>query len=270
MNKENNENNENILVSVIVVIYNISILESNALNSLINNENLNYEIIICDNSEVDNNNSEIAFKLPIVYIRMNGNEGLSRAYNKAINVAKGNYICIFDDDTTIDDNYFKKMYKYIMYKPKSIIIPIVMTGESIFSPVTYSLYHYKPIKNFNHINQNAKKISAINSGMMIPKYVFDLCRYNENIFLDCVDHDFIRNAKEKGIDLCIANDIKLIQDYSRFTDTKEHMLKRMKLFYKDYKVFCSDTIMHRIYCFFDVIFTKLRYTIKYKSFEFMK
>ena len=258
-------NCKQILISVVIVLYNLDLEKSEAFLSVMRYKKKCVEIIVCDNSDKRNDNKKKSEKYPVRYIQMGGNKGLPKAYNLAIANSKGNNICILDDDTKISSDYFDKMISYIQKYPSAVIAPIVMTGNSIFSPVLVNGFRYKSFKN---LNMNPKRISAINSGLIIPAVIFDYCKYNEKIFIDCADHDFIRQIKAKNIDIVIAKDVVLQQNYSRLTDGKEQMLKRLNIFYKDSRVFCSDSIVHRIYCCFDILFTKIKYAIKYKSLDF--
>lgn len=263
---EENIKNKAVEISIIVVIYNIYLNKSESLASIIHSCMQNIEVIVCDNSDDKNiDNSLLALEYDISYLKMNGNEGLSKAYNRAVEIAKGDFICIFDDDTYIENTFFTQIKSYIESWPSSIIIPIVIANKAIFSPVEILFYRYKPIKNIHAI---PSEISAINSGMVIPKKVFQLCKYNEDMFLDCIDHDFIRRAKQRGIEIVVAKDIILKQNYSRYTDNKEQTLKRIGLFIKDYKIFCNDTFLHRIYYYLDVFIMKVRYSVKFKTIDF--
>ncbi len=263
---EENIKNKVIEISIIVVIYNIYLDKSKSLDSIRNSCMPNTEVIVCDNSDdVDIDNSLSALEYNITYLKMDGNEGLSKAYNRAVKIAKGDFICIFDDDTLIESTFFTKIKSYIKSSPSSIIIPVVIADKAIFSPVEICLYRYKPIKNIYSIPSD---ISAINSGMVIPKKIFQQCKYNEDMFLDCIDHDFIRRAKQNGTEIVVAKDITLKQNYSRYTDNKEQSVKRIRMFVKDYKIFCSDTFLHRIYYYFDVFIMKVRYSLKFKTLDF--
>lgn len=258
---------KNIKISIIVVLYNDEIKKSQSIESILKQNRNDMELIVCDNSDVAQpNNKLIAEENDILYIDMKGNKGLSKAYNRAVALSSGDYVCIFDDDTQISIDYFDCIKDYIKNNPYNIILPIVKVRDNIFSPVKVTGFRYKSI---DQIRGGQERISGINTGMVIPKSVFCKIKYNEKIFLDCVDHDFIRSAKQVGVKLVIAEKAILQQKYSRFVDGKEESMKRFKIFIKDYKVFCSDTKMHKAYGMIDICFLRTKYAFKYKNIRYL-
>ena len=91
----------------IMVIYNKSLNESRSYDRLAKS---NVQLIICDNSTVENNNMETAAQNGSIYLSMNGNQGLSKAYNRAVDYIwemlkpqDEDWVCFFDDDTVIPE-----------------------------------------------------------------------------------------------------------------------------------------------------------------------
>lgn len=58
---------------------------------------------------------------------------------------------------------------------------------------------------------NNENMSAINSGMIIKSEIFRDYQYDENMFLDFVDHDFMRTMKNRNKKFVIMKDNILIQ-----------------------------------------------------------
>ena len=86
----------------IIVVYNKTIEGSITCESLKKISNINVEIVIVDNSETDFHNDDLCKRLGYTYISMNGNKGLSKAYNVAIDSTQSDIIVLFDDDTNVD------------------------------------------------------------------------------------------------------------------------------------------------------------------------
>ena len=91
-------------------------------------------------------------------------------------------------------------------------------------------------------NVNVKEIktnyihnySFINSGMCIKGSVVSKIKYDENLFLDFVDHDFIRQIKNHNFTIGICYDIVLNQNFSGVTKNSfEQDFNRFKIFIKD-------------------------------------
>ena len=99
-------------IVTIIVLYNCSCLESTSYKSLKEN---GVRVIVCDNSTRDYGNKNIVESDGYIYINMNGNKGLSKAYNAALNQISDDcqFICLFDDDTNISKEYFDKALEYM-------------------------------------------------------------------------------------------------------------------------------------------------------------
>mgnify|MGYP000662364730 CR=1 FL=1 len=120
----------------VMVIYNRNLNESFSFSTL---KNTGVEIFVCDNSTKDMKN--LTFESERVHIlSMGGNVGLSKAYNKAIESINGRdgYICFFDDDTAVPENYFTLMEKEIEKTGADILLPCVFDGNGYMSPCKIS------------------------------------------------------------------------------------------------------------------------------------
>ncbi len=127
---------ESAFVSVIVPVYNREKTISACLNSIIYQDYVNIEIIIIDDgSTVDTYMLCTEFlqrdKRIILYHQDNG--GVSKARNKGLEMAKGEYIMFVDSDDILDSHMIANMLKY---KKKNIL---VMCG-----------YYYRDIKCKEH------------------------------------------------------------------------------------------------------------------------
>jgi len=133
---DHNSNN-NILpkASVIIVTYNTNQkLLSQNLNSLKNQFNNNYEIIIVDNSD-KTDVKKIALKYPLKYIKLNKNYGLSLARNIGTKYARGGIVIFLDDDAIPAQNFVEE---HIHAHKKYNILGL--RGKSL--PRTSTIYNY--------------------------------------------------------------------------------------------------------------------------------
>ena len=99
----------------IIVVYNKNVCDSVTYQCIKKQGRI--KMIVCDNSTKDYCNRDIVVSDGYQYVDMHGNQGLSKAYNKALDVIhtlnpsmKG-YVMLFDDDTDIPEDYFKQMYR---------------------------------------------------------------------------------------------------------------------------------------------------------------
>ena len=97
------------LLSVIVPVYNVEQYLSKCIDSILNQEFKDFELILIDDGSSDNS-GKICDEYVIhndkvkVYHQING--GVSSARNKGLNEAQGDYICFIDADDYILPNYF--------------------------------------------------------------------------------------------------------------------------------------------------------------------
>ena len=97
---DNNVNN--ILVSVIVPVYNAEKYISQTLDSIIEQDYPEKEIIIVDDCSTDNSSQIIKEYMKsnpcITYHKLDKNSGVAVARNTAIEIAKGRFIAFLDSD----------------------------------------------------------------------------------------------------------------------------------------------------------------------------
>ena len=259
------------MIYVLIVIYNKKCNDSLSYKSIVRYHN-QVNIIIFDNSEQDFENKRFCLENDIVYYSFNKNVGLSKAYNFVIsNIkrSKNNYLVILDDDTVLNKNYIDKIIEN-KNNNKKVYVPIVKSNNKIISPANIK-YNCRvtAIKNIEDIN--VKKMTAINSGMIIRTDVFNDILYNEKIFLDYVDHDFCRKLRKYNIEIEILES-EITQSFSR-DDVNQEMkkvIKRYKIYIKDIKEFCKINVISKLYYFINVLKLTFKYTYQYKSFKFLK
>lgn len=221
----------------ILVLYNKSLDEACAYQQLRDED---IQLIVCDNSTKENKNAGTAKKDCVIYLPMNGNQGLSRAYNRAIDYIIQNLspqdedlICFFDDDTMIPAEYFDK----IKEQRGKILLPLVFDSRGIMSPVILKNGIVKRIRNKEEaLKSEGKYLSGINSAMAVRMEIFKNYRYNEQMFLDYIDHMFIMDMREKKIYPDVF-DVQIEQHFSAVEDDKETARKRFFMQKKDLRIF---------------------------------
>lgn len=122
------------LVSVIVPAYNVTEFIGEALDSVLSQTYLNYEIIVINDGSPDTEDLERALKpymSKIVYIKQE-NRGVSAARNSGIRAARGPLIAFLDADDTWLPNYLDVQVKLIQDDPTiDVLYPNVwLFGDS--------------------------------------------------------------------------------------------------------------------------------------------
>ena len=250
----------------------ISLIKSFSYNS--NSKRLN--IVIYDNTDL------IGWQAPMKILPKNinleyfhdiSNSGISIAYNFIHKIAvqrKYSWIVFLDQDTMLPIESFSIYTNYIdENKCLPIAVPIIYFGKRILSPSRYIFYRSFLFKKIDTDIINLKYASCINSGLLIMTAFYTINGgYNTNLKLDFCDHDFIEKIKEVSPKLQILN-IKLKQNLSSFTNTKEKAISRYKIYLKDYLSFSKTRNKPILLVFLDLPHL-LNLTIKYKSLSFLK
>lgn len=246
----------------ILVIYNKSLQKSCAYGQLRDED---IQLIVCDNSTEENENARTAETDHVTYLHMNGNQGLSKAYNRAIDYIAETFqpqnedlICIFDDDTMIPPEYFYK----IKEEKGKILLPVVRDSKGIMSPVILKDGIAKRFQNKEDaLKAERKFLSGINSGMAVRMEIFKKYRYNDEMFLDYIDHMFIMDMRKQKIYPQVF-DVEMEQHFSAAEDDKETARKRFAMQKKDLRVFYGSD--RRKY-WYVVIKKHIKLVIKYRD-----
>ncbi|MCU7197745.1 glycosyltransferase family 2 protein [Turicibacter sanguinis] len=99
--------------SIIIATLNRKDLVEQCLNSLKKQTFKNYEIIIVDQSDDNETQTYISNYSDIIYKHVNF-KGLSKARNWGLKFAKGEYVCLLDDDAEYSEDFLYNSYKYII------------------------------------------------------------------------------------------------------------------------------------------------------------
>lgn len=100
----------NITVSVIVPIYNSDKYIERCINSLINQSNNNYELILVDDGSTDLSGSICdKYAHGNIKVQHNLNQGVGKTRNCALDIASGEYIAFVDSDDYVSNDYIDKL-----------------------------------------------------------------------------------------------------------------------------------------------------------------
>ncbi len=223
-------------ISVVVVVYNKRISECAAFASLSGIEGL--AVYVADNSTRDMGNGALAAKAGYTYIGMGGNMGLSKAYNKAINlIGHDGLVCLFDDDTAFGPEYFAALRADAKkYGGIDIFAPVVKDANGMLSPCIFKGLRGRRAASVADIPP--MNLTAINSGLAIRARVFHGYRYDESLFLDYVDHAFIRDIVGHDKSKVHILDVTIDQQFSGSQkQSRQDAMRRYGIFKKDVQYF---------------------------------
>ena len=221
-----------------VVVYNKNCKDSTTCQCLSNLQD-QVQVIICDNSTSDFHNKKYCEDCNWIYLGGAGNVGLSKAYNQCINYLSSiefdGYLCLFYDDTQITGEYFEYLQQAITQNPADVYVPLIYSAEKLLSPCRVDQNFQ--VKRFSSdreaLNYNGNDTSAINSCMAIKFNILKTYRYDENIFLDGIDHKFIKDMHAMGKKLCVFPYTCVQQFSSELLPPKQSALNRFQIYVKD-------------------------------------
>lgn len=132
-NNTKNKNKNNILISVIIPVYNTEQYLKLSINSVLAQNFLSYEVILVDDGSTDSSPAicdQFAEEYDKVRVFHTENKGAAAARNYGIEVAKGKYIAFVDSDDTISSKYLSLLYNNIVNSNADISVCGFETVES--------------------------------------------------------------------------------------------------------------------------------------------
>ena len=115
---------EGVKVSVVVPVYNVEKYLRDCLESVINQDFKEIEIICVNDGSKDDSQKileEYSEKDSRIHIIVQENQGVSCARNVGIRCAKGEYICFLDSDDMLESSALREIYEYAKSKQLDIL-----------------------------------------------------------------------------------------------------------------------------------------------------
>ena len=154
---------ENILISVIVPIYNGEQYLCKCIESLLKQTYKNFEILLVDDGSTDNTKETcikyIDNKSPIIKYFYKSNGGTSSARNFGIERATGEYITFIDQDDYVDQNHINNFYKNLRNYDWIMQGLINVTEENKIIKI-HQVYHRIECRKKNCVDRYINKLSA--------------------------------------------------------------------------------------------------------------
>lgn len=160
------EHIQEIKLSFVVPIYNVKPYLKKCVDSLLNQDYDNYEIILVDDGSTDGSGlladqlaSSPLASSPIIRVIHQENRGLSAARNSGIDVAQGEYICFVDSDDYWEPNVLGGLMAQIerdkldvlRFKWQNVRLQSPIINHQ--SPIYEVFYPYKETNNRNNFSQ---------------------------------------------------------------------------------------------------------------------
>jgi glycosyltransferase involved in cell wall biosynthesis len=105
------------VVSVIIPTYNRGYCLSESIDSVLNQEYRQIELIVVDDGSADETRDLVAKYPDLIYHRLEKNSGVSHARNQGVELAQGELICFLDSDDLWEKNKLKVQVDWMQAHP---------------------------------------------------------------------------------------------------------------------------------------------------------
>jgi rhamnosyltransferase len=184
------------------------------------------ELIVIDNgskSEALKNVQLLENETNITIIYNKQNMGLGYALNQGIQyildsqeLKQVEWIATFDQDSKVDHRYFEGMLSAYENFPNKEIVAI-LAPNWVEQKITS---HEQSISNSTELLQEQKTV--ITSGSLVKKKVFsEIGLFEEDYFIDFLDHEFCLRARSKGYKIFMVPDVSMVHNLG---NTQQHQL----------------------------------------------
>ena len=252
------ENSQHPKVSVLIVTFNNSRTIKDCLDSLINQDSNEIEILVFDNNSTDRtiailNNYEL-----INVVESSRNLGFAATVNRLAALAKGEFLFILNPDCQCPPGLIKSLLAFAQQHPGAISPALTFPDGSIqpsarefpdYNNIIFArrsplyLLGFKRLKNAGFITPSGPtRVPVVSAtALLVPKKIFDeIGRFDERFFLYFEDIDLCKRLNQKGIDIWYLPDIKIIHQLRASSQRRSfkalfyHHLSVFKYFTKHY------------------------------------
>lgn len=215
--------NKKIIVGILLYNPNLNRLEQN-INAII--KYLDTILLVDNNSKNVSDIEILANNTHIVLIKNKENKGLPRAFNNMITYAKSNgfnNLLLLDQDSVFQEGSVAYYRDFISPEYVCIVPQIIQR-----------LDEYE--KKFGEKTAGITEVDySINSGTLINLNILpSSIRFNENLFVDCVDFDFFIQLRKTGLKILKVDKIKLLCDLGNLS---MHRFHHIDFFANNYSTF---------------------------------
>lgn len=206
----------NILVSVIIPVYNCERTLENCLASIFDTDYSDFEVIVIDDYSKDNSLS-IASKFPCKIIRLDANCGPAAARMAGCRIAKGKYLAFTDGDCIVEKEWIRKIACEISLIQKNNKDVIAVTGRVLPKPAfierceAYNLYGYYQHGKMRDID------TLCTSNAIVDKEIFDKAGGFDERLKKEEDRELALKIIRNGYKIFFSPSIYVIHDHARKT-----------------------------------------------------
>lgn len=209
------------LISIVMPNYNGSLFVAKAINSVLKQSYKNWELIVVDDSSTDNSPALIQEfvknDLRIALVFMEKNSGVSSVRNTGIQLAKGKYIALIDNDDTWESDKLERQLRIAEEGAELVYCSYDLINESD-----------QPIKKAFIVPETASYQSMLTSSVIscstafvradvLKKHPFSSNYYHE---------DYVLWMELLKLPISAKGDKKVLMHYRQISDSRSHKKSR--------------------------------------------
>lgn len=232
-------NVENPLISIVITNYNGGNLLLDCLKSVFEAKYQNYDVILVDNASTDNSHLNAKKTFPQIQLVINEENLGAVGRNSGILVAKGDFVALLDNDTTVSPNWideFLKNYRkfgYGMYQGKLLLMDEPTKINSAGCMI--NIFGFSFARGSGEIDkgQYDEKIEInfpATACAFIPKDIFNkVGLFDTKFFAYLDDTEFGWRAMKQGIKSYLAPSVIVYHKWSnttKWSPLKYYLLER--------------------------------------------
>jgi GT2 family glycosyltransferase len=215
---------EPVTISVIISSYNAREVLADCLQSIYQNPPAQpYEIIVIDDASSDGTSEMVGTRFPEVRLRINEiNRHYTRSNNRALDEARGQYVCLLNNDTLVLPEAFDRMLAFLRERPDAGVVgsrllnedgsiqwsikPLPDFGAALFGgrSIILRMLPNNPAsrKRMLHLNQDTLEPFTVGyvsgAAKMMPRRVVDEIGYLDSRMFYHVDADYCKRIADAG------------------------------------------------------------------------
>ena len=223
--------------------YNRAFCIEKAINSLLNQIYQNFELIIIDDGSTDNTEAlvmdkykELIKSKKIIYIRFRKNQGVSKARNKGLQLAKYEWVAYLDSDNEIMSNYLVEYVRAIKQNSdKKIFYAKLQRSDS---KIIGKPFNYKDLVEKNFIDMGV----FVHKKSLIKQYGNFDTKLKRGVDWDLIIR-YTKNNQPVFIDKILLK-YNCSNDFERISNTQDGLVNSI---YIKSKIFRKLSFLEQIF-----------------------
>lgn len=174
-------------VSVVVPVYNVEKYVTESVESVLANEQVEFEILCINDGSTDSSLKvikELEAKYDCIKVVSQENRGLSATRNKGIRMASGKYVYFLDSDDKIGKDALKHLFDYL---EKDNLDVLYFSGKSFYETEKLAEEH----KNYDTIYLRTGNYDGFCGGLELMKRLREQQDYAVSACVQIVRRDFL-------------------------------------------------------------------------------